>query len=345
MIEKYGKKCGDLLKIKKDFYAQNDSLLKARDKVASVYRKQQKRTVCKLCGVLLNMNNDFIFISHQIEYCICSNCSHINGAYEDTYEFSNYIYCEQDYGDGYSEKGIEEYDKRMELIYLPKVRFLKEALDIEKFRVLDIGAGSGYFCAAALREGIEIEGIEISKQQVAFANAMIGQNILRQIDADDMLAELMATDRNVVSAIGVLEHIYNLREVLKAIRENKNIDYLYFSVPLFSLSVYLEMIFQNGFNRQLGGGHTHLFTMESIQYMCQEFGFEIIGKWQFGTDVMDMYRFMVLQLEGGGQSDYIIRDFSEKFLSCADALQYVIDKAGFGSEIHLLAKINRGGLL
>lgn len=34
-----------------------------------------------------------------------------------------------------------------------------------------------------------------------------------------------------------------------------------------------------------------------------------------------------------------------EILSCADALQYVIDKAGFCSEIHLLAKINRGGLL
>lgn len=300
MIEKYGKKYGDLLNIKKDFYAQNDSLLKERDKVASVYRGQPKRTFCKLCGTPLNISNSAVFISHRIEYCICSNCSHVNGIYEDTYEFSNYIYCGEEYGRTYSEKDAEEYDNRMRLVYLPKVCFLKEVLDTEKFRVIDIGAGSGYFCAAALSEGIDIEGIEISEQQAEFGNAMIGRNVIRHIKADDMLEELAAIDRNVVSAIGVLEHIYNLREVLNVISKNKNIDYLYFSVPLFSLSVYLEMMFQDGFNRQLGGGHTHLFTMESIQYMCQEFGFEIIGKWQFGTDVMDMYRFMVLQLEGGG---------------------------------------------
>lgn len=47
---------------------------------------------------------------------------------------------------------------------------------------------------------------------------------------------------------------------------------------------------QESFNRQLSGGHTHLYSKESINYFCKEFGFNIVGEWYFGTDVLDQFR-------------------------------------------------------
>lgn len=337
MIERYGKKYGNLKGIKQDFYTQNSALLEERKEAAEIYKRQPLRAECKLCGKSLLSERREEFVSHDIGYRICPNCGHLNGIYEDTYDFSKFIYCGQDYGKDYSEDDRESYVKRMETIYLPKVRFLKEVLPSKRYSVLDIGAGSGYFCGAALSENMDIEGIEISDAQVKYGNFMIGKDVLRHIKPEDMAEELAQTNRSVVSAIGVLEHIYNLRQILSVIRNNRRIKYLYFSVPLFSLSVYLEMIFPEGFNRQLGGGHTHLFTMESIEYMNREFGFEAIAKWQFGTDIMDLYRFMLLRLEN--QGDKVRQGFSTKFLSCADELQCILDKADFCSEIHMLVEV------
>ena len=86
----------------------------------------------------------------------------------------------------------------------------------------------------------------------------------------------------------------NPREILTAaISNNSKIRYLYLSVPLLSFSVYFELINQIFFNRHLSGGHTHLYTQESIRYFCKEFGFSIVGEWQFGTDIMDLFEYSI----------------------------------------------------
>ena len=87
--------------------------------------------------------------------------------------------------------------------------------------------------------------------------------------------------------IGVLEHLQEPREVLHAICSNPTIRYIYISVPMFSLSVYLKAVSPEVFHRQLGAGHTHLYTDSSLDWMCKEFGLERVGGWWFGTDIVD----------------------------------------------------------
>ena len=45
---------------------------------------------------------------------------------------------------------------------------------------------------------------------------------------------------------------------------------------MFSLSSIVENSFNNIFNRQLGGGHTHLFTEKSLKKMMQKINFSEI---------------------------------------------------------------------
>lgn len=63
--------------------------------------------------------------------------------------------------------------------------------------------------------------------------------------------------------LGVLEHVYNPSEYLKAFKVS-NAKYLFFKVPLLSLTTFIENLNQKTFPRQLSGGHTHLFTYDSI---------------------------------------------------------------------------------
>ena len=106
---------------------------------------------------------------------------------------------------------------------------------------------------------------------------------------------------------------------------------------MFSLSVALENIFNNVFPRQLSGGHTHLFTELSIQKMNDIIGVKSIAEWRFGTDALDLYRHIKINLEASNSSKKMI-DFS-----CAciakniDDIQAIFDRNHFCSEIHLLA--------
>ena len=53
---------------------------------------------------------------------------------------------------------------------------------------------------------------------------------------------IRCADEQVVSFIGVLEHIVDLQEVLQALAENTSIKYIFFSVPMFSYSAIFESV-------------------------------------------------------------------------------------------------------
>lgn len=156
----------------------------------------------------------------------------------------------------------------------------------------------------------------------------------------DLNTMLQSCNCEVVSFIGVLEHLTEPRTVLKRIAENKKIKYMFVSLPLFSFSIFFELVHQDHFNRQLSGGHTHLYTRDSIDYFCKEFGFDILGEWYFGTDIVDLFRFNCTKMRQLNVSDSAIVYFKQQFTPIIDQLQSTMDKTKFCSEVHLLIKTN-----
>ena len=337
---KYGKPLGNLLAIKSDFFEHNDKMLEMSARQADALIIQKKREHCKICHAPIE--GEPLYKSQRMEYYLCKKCGHLNSAKEDTEDFANRVYLEDTYENNYSEEDRERYENRLNTIYIPKAEFLleelkKDGLSKEKIRLLDDGAGSGYFVGAMRKLEAEASGIEISGAQVEFANRMNGEKILSQADSVDIPGILKSTEANVLSFIGVFEHIINLDEILEAIKENENVSYVYLSVPMFSMSCVFEASHQKCYNRHAGGTHTHLFSDESLSFMADRMGFEELASWKFGSDMMDLYRMLCVSLEQNGNAalkDY----FAPKFLKMIDELQLTVDKNEFASEIHLILK-------
>ncbi|WP_019424728.1 class I SAM-dependent methyltransferase [Paenibacillus sp. OSY-SE] len=341
--KKYSKSLKDITDIKRSFFSENDTFLKNNLKMADIYKQQPRRTHCKNCDSLLE---EKVFISKQgIDYFLCQTCTHLNGAYEDTEQFAKCIYVDEitNYSEVYNEEDEKKYLKRIEKIYKPKAEFLLECLhnrkvDYSNLTYSDIGAGSGYF-AYALKKEFDLKnvnGYEVSQKQVDIANYFLNENAILHIEIDELLDILRESQSDVVSMIGVLEHLTNPRDIINTISKNENIKYFYLSLPLFSYAVFFELLNQDCFNRHLSGGHTHLYTRESISHFCKEFGLEIIGEWQFGTDSMDLFRFFQLKMHNSGVNPDAVKYFSEKYITVLDDLQSVLDRSHFSSEVHLL---------
>ena len=334
---RYGKSFGDLNKLKTSFFENNDGMLKMADGMADVFAAQPKRTHCKICGQPLS---DPLFVSHRIGYIECSNCGHLNGEYLDTNDFASKVYIEDDYSKNYSSKDREEYERRLNTIYIPKAQYLRDCMDKENVsgvKILDIGAGCGYFVAAAKSLGMEASGVEVSENQVNYGNEMAGEKIVTAVGLQDSIEYLKKTDANVVSAIGVLEHLIDLKENIEAIAGNPSIKYLYASVPMFSFSCAFEAANQQCYNRHTGGTHTHLFSNESIENMAAQMGFEMAYEWRFGSDINDLYRFLTVSMRKNGNDDFAAY-FSEKFVPLMDKLQLVLDESEFSSEMHFILR-------
>jgi hypothetical protein len=276
-MKRYSKPLGELFTFKQDFFHENDAKLREFAHIASVYRQQPKRLRCKNCDNQIEFTAALSFSKLDVQYSFCTQCGHLNGAHEDTHEFCSALYvddCAQKYASTYLATDREAYEKRVEEIYLPKARFLRDALSHagqRPGRLIDFGAGAGHFVAAARSSGFTgAIGYEASHTLVAFGNSMIGQQSLIQHELTSLAAIIENAKAQVASLVFVLEHVQSPRDILRALSHNEQIEYVFFSVPLFSPTVLFESVFPDVMPRHLVAGHTHLYTERSIRYLCSE---------------------------------------------------------------------------
>ena len=339
---KHGKSFKDIFGIKQSFFSQNDEFLKRQNYVGKVYSKQIRRLKCKACNI--KIQNKF-FISHNVKYTICKSCSHLNGLYEDSDEFCDVVYNRsvgQNYADRYFAKNLKLFESRKINIYKPKVDFLTSSLgkSVKKKTILDIGAGSGYLLSAFLDQNFKkVEAIEPSEKQVNFCKEVLVKknqepDLIKQISIDDTLDYVKNTKSEIVTMIGVLEHLNYPREMLSVIKKNHNIKYVFLSVPLFSFSVLIESCFPNIHNRHLGGSHTHLFTEKSLKKLLLNFGFKPFSEWWFGTDFMDLFR--SIDVTSRKNNNALLSDKLTDMYELIDEFQKVIDKNKLSSEVHIV---------
>ena len=299
---------------------------------------QPIRKNCKICEAKLPTSLDFN--SHQIGYVFCENCTHLNGIYDDTSSFVKQIYLDDD-GEIYANEYFDEnYLQRTKDIYLPKVDFLISSLPEKNYKILDIGCGTGYFSLACLLRNTSSKGIDVAKKQIDFGNDRINfhkeQMPLHHVEENAFFDEIKNTNADVVSAIGVIEHLREPQKFFEAFKMS-NAQYVYYCVPMFSLSVVLENILPNVFPRQLFGDHTHLFTEQSIVELHNQMNVKPLNEWRFGTDIMDLNRIILINLESNNSSQKMIKFVNEGFATKIDELQSVLDMNHFCSEIHVIA--------
>jgi pseudaminic acid cytidylyltransferase len=334
----YSKSTGFYSDTKSEFFDANDKLLANAERQNNLYTRQPPRSKCKICNSTIPTVCDFK--SHHVQYVFCDNCGHLNGMHEDTQSFMENTYIQSD-GKDYAKNYLDpNFVRRAELIYQPKFDFLRANLpSSDEFKLLDVGCGSGYFVYAALQSGIDAKGVDVNQTMIEFGNYQISlilhQNPLSYTLESDFFESIASNDATVISAIGVIEHLRDPSAFFDAFHRS-NAQYLFYSVPMFSFSSMLENIFPNIFPRQLSGGHTHLFTEQSIEWLHENKRLNSRAEWRFGTDIMDLYRSMRLEMEGKGASHKMISSLNEGFGKNIDNLQAVLDEQHFCSEIHCL---------
>lgn len=325
MIEKFSKPSSAVIKNKKSFFDENEIHLQYVRDVNAFYLQQPLREFCKNCGIKIS---EVLFVSQEVPYSLCRKCNHLNGIFEDSEEFANYLYKDNG-GDNYKENYLAAYASRVQDIYLPKARFLLETLKPfyghqPVISVLDIGCGGGHFINACEEAGISAVGVDPNQALVDLAAEKVGKHKVSICDLDDIDGVIRNAEQDVISLIGVLEHLRHPRNALRAFKDSKS-KYIYLQVPLFSLSVLLEHANQDVFPRQLNAGHTHLYTKESLDYLFDEFDLQVVSEWWFGTDIVDIFRQLVVK------SNYIDSEIGNEVLkkyfgNFIDDLQGVLDR-------------------
>lgn len=344
----------DISAIKKSFLENNDSLLYRALRINATYNNQPRRTNCKSCLADLPSASDFV--NHNSPYSICRNCGHLNGLHDDTQEFSDSLY-KNDNGSDYSQNYLTDYDQRVTNIYRPKLDFLISQLQFSRLAInsiSDFGCGGGHFinCINPDDGFVSCTGYDISSSLIRLAKDQSASRADRVTQAnpsffcvtseDELLNAFRTSPSQILSMLGVLEHLQNPRHFFESFSTHTHAKYLFIQVPLFGLSTYIEHSFPNVFPRVLSSGHTHLFTRSSLAHLLQEFNLTALAEWHFGTDSMDLKRSIAIQLRNSNCSEYFTNLFDTNYYSPAfmDDFQSLIDRNFLGSQTHLILRNN-----
>lgn len=346
-ILKFGKPNADVLELKHSFIDGNSALKLDQSRVNEVYRAQPERKGCKNCEHPLGAA---ALVKEAIAYYLCARCGHLNGAHEETTAFCAAVYTddyEEQYAGKYRSEDITAFRTRTKTIYTPKVEFLLSALhrfasDPRALSFADLGAGSGYMVAALHDAGARhAMGYEVSTSQIRFGNEMIGCDALLPHGLAETPEVAARLDAEVVTMIGTLEHFLDPRAVLQGLSENPRVSYVFFSVPLFSATVFFELMLPQVQQAQLGGRHTHLYTESSIDWFCREYGLERIAEWWFGSDFLHLFRHLSVRIAQQGQPEDLARLWDDAFVPAIDSVQMGLDEKKLSSEVHMLVRKTR----
>ena len=325
----YSKSSKKIITIKKGFLDKNKELINQARKWNKLYNKQPKRKYCKACEKPLTKK---IFTSHFANYTICKFCGHFNGLNKDTKKFNELLY-KKDGGQKFSKFYLQDYKARVEHISKPKLEFLKKIIKGKK-EILELGSGAGHFLKACELNSIKATGYDVNPSMVKLGNKMLKKNKIKQFNIDDIYNMVLSCEKDIITILGVIEHLEFPNLIFENFKKSKA-KYMFFAVPMISLTVFLEHCFQNTFPRAMGGVHNHLYSEKSLNYIFKKNKLKIIGEWWFGSDMMDLMRSILINSNPTNKLEYK-KNLDSCFISIIDDLQSILDKKKLCGDVHMV---------
>jgi len=208
-----------LLEIKKKLFHQSGKTLK--DIIPTI--KAIGNSSCPICNQEVNR---VVARFPSRTYFICSGCRiyYLLSFSSETKKYNTrYFNCE--YREQYGKTYLQDFENikaiaHRRLVRIKKILVLKERYNsssLEKPKLLDVGCAYGPFLSAAVEQGFDALGLDISQGAVAYVN---GELKLKAFQADfeqrDNFA-IQPQSLDVLTMWFVIEHIQKLAAVLKRV--------------------------------------------------------------------------------------------------------------------------------
>lgn len=219
-----------------------------------------------ICGY----KSEWEFNLRDFDFFRCQNCDllFVYPVYD-----AHEIYDESYFNGGSHGFGFSNYetDKLASSKYLTKL--LRWAIDVHnqpKPQLLDVGAANGFFLTICAEEGVQAQGIEISREAVKWAEKL-GRNVTCSTIEDFKTSHKY----DIISALDVLEHISRPIQFIRTVRD------LLAEGGIFLVNVPYE----GSFSAKLSGKkwhallppeHWYYFNKKSLRHLLESNEFEII---------------------------------------------------------------------
>jgi len=289
---------------------------------------------CYICG---SAEAEQFAQIHGFTYVKCMHCGHVYTSRRYSEQALKRFYQKDQYYSQITYANRETCFYRREHVAKPKVEFAEQYTGIEKGTWIDVGSGIGDLVSVLSEKGWRAIGLEISETSVKFAREVFGVSLVTQTFEEycSTHAELMGTV-DVVSFIGLLEHVVNPTELLAlAWQMLKSNGVVVIQVPnAHSVSSMIQIVFpENVFRHMSPVSHIMLFTEQSLIKALELTGFGVLALWFLGLDIYELLNNLVL-VNSRVQDSALYHAFNENM----NELQLVFDKRELSDGIICIAE-------
>ncbi|MFZ5516786.1 MAG: class I SAM-dependent methyltransferase [Candidatus Zhuqueibacterota bacterium] len=230
---------------------------------------------CLICGYSSgNVVTEKVRDSSEFKVMRCSNCSHIQLYPTPSQELDRKFYDENTQLKNWGgTKNIELFKQNSYHDTIRRVHYAEQIFgekEKNKYKMLEIGAGYGFFVQELLLRDYNIIGQEISTEKILTAQKHY-KVILKDLDYNEFQNHF-----DGIFMFQVLEHIIDPIKFLKMIRNSlKNNGKLIIEVPnasdinLLNIKSYNDWYWQRA--------HIHYFNKKSLRHVLYEVGFKDIN--------------------------------------------------------------------
>lgn len=223
-----------------------------------------------------NSNQVFYFEYRGYHYFKCISCglvttypypdaSTIEAHYSRKFDNGNYSLLRT-----YSKEYMQVYNKFAEVIE-QQLEFSQKK--IEGIKILDIGCFTGDFLENLSNRGADVYGVELQDRAVNIANMKLPGRIYK---ADVMSNEFPAIEFDIVSLLGLIEHVLEPIKILERTSELLKHDGLIIIQTPDSNS-FIARVMRKYWPPYAPIEHIHLFSRQSLEMILKQLGFKNIS--------------------------------------------------------------------
>lgn len=227
---------------------------------------------CPVCG---NKNYRLRFCIDKFNVIECGKCKLNRIEHNFSFDDIKSLYSSGYFNNKMCDVGYlnyEDAEKFMRINFKKRISRIIKNRKKDKFRLLDVGASTGYFLSECINVGIDSDGIEVSVEAIEFANRKFGITI-EKTTVEEFVSE---KQYDAITAWDVIEHSAYPDRFLKKINTLlKDNGKLYLTTG--DVGSFVSRIFGKRWHLYNLPEHLFFYSKETIRRLLENSGFQVIS--------------------------------------------------------------------
>ena len=225
----------------------------------------------------------YLLENYEYQLAECNKCKFIFQKYVPDDEFSSKLYDKIISADDSLKKKLDK--KNLNLKYDNEINLIKKIFRNKKIKVLEFGAGWGFWASRAIESGLDVDAFEVSDSRIRYMKEK-GITVVKDMEKNKNDYDFIYSDQTI-------EHITDPHQIFKSFLPNlKQGGFILLNYPSsFNFRNKLKRNYLPKKDAAHPLEHINLFSRKSVNFFINKYNLELINfKSKFNPSIRNLLK-------------------------------------------------------